>query len=63
MKTKDLRVNGSGSYHLLWNAKADLGLVRYTNMVVRVTIDNKVLLLRKGLEWLTDAGMRPRRTE
>ena len=37
VKSSNLAVDTNGAYRLLWDAKADLGEVRYTNMVVRVT--------------------------
>jgi len=39
----------------LWDARADLGIVRYTNMVVRVTFDTheKVPLWEDGPYWAT----------
>ena len=39
-KSTDRVVNANGNYHLLWDAKANFGEVRYTNMVVRVNIDS-----------------------
>ncbi len=51
----DRAVHGNGDYRLLWDAKADLGTVRYTNMVVRVTFDahEKVQLWEGGPYWAT----------
>ena len=51
----DREVHTNGSYRLLWDARADLGLVRYTNMVVRVTFDahEKVQLWDGGPYWAT----------
>ena len=37
----DLVVCTNGDYHLLWDARADLGEVHYSNMVVRVTPNYK----------------------
>ena len=52
-KTTDCRVQTNGNYHLLWDAQADLGLVIYSNMVVRVTtkVPNKVQLWAGGPYW------------
>jgi hypothetical protein len=52
-KSTDTGVNANGNYRLLWDAKADLGEVRYTNMVVRVTIFEKVQLWEDGPYWAT----------
>ena len=52
-KSTDRVVNANGNYRLLWDAKADLGEVHYTNMVVRVTVDNKVQLWEGGPYWAT----------
>ena len=41
-KSSDFSVNANGNYWLLWDAKADLGEVRYTNMVVSVTVKNTI---------------------
>jgi hypothetical protein len=50
----DRKVHVNGDYRLLWDARADLGIVRYTNMVVRVTVDrNKVQLWEDGPYWAT----------
>ena len=38
MRSTDLTVCTNGNYHLIWDARADLGEVRYSNMVVRLTI-------------------------
>lgn len=48
-------VRTNGNYRLLWDASADLGPVRFTNMVVRVTIDThgKVRLWEGGPYWAT----------
>ena len=47
----DREVHSNGDYRLLWNARADLGVVRYTNMVVRVQL--KVQLWEDGPYWAT----------
>ena len=47
-KSDNLVVNADEIYHLLWDAKADLGEVRYTNMVVRVNIDRAMVQLWDG---------------
>ena len=47
-KSTDRFVNVNGNYHLLWDAKADLGEVRYTNMVVRVIVDRAMVQLWDG---------------
>ena len=51
----DREVHTNGSYRLLWDARADLGIVRYTNMVVRVNFDTheKVQLWEGGPYWAT----------
>ena len=51
----DRVVATNGSYRLLWDAHADLGVVDYSNMVVRVTIDahDKVRLWEGGPYWAT----------
>jgi hypothetical protein len=54
VKSSNLAVDTNGNYHLLWDAKADLGEVRYTNMVVRVIIDRgNVQLWEGGPYWAT----------
>ena len=53
VKSTDKTLKANGNYQLLWDAKADLGEVRYTNMVVRVTVDNKVQLWDGGPYWAT----------
>lgn len=55
VKSSNLAVDTNGAYRLLWDAKADLGEVRYTNMVVRVTIKDpqKVQLWEGGPYWAT----------
>lgn len=55
IKSSNLAVDTNGNYRLLWDAKADLGEVRYTNMVVRVTIKErqKVQLWEGGPYWAT----------
>ena len=51
----DREVHVNGDYRLLWDAKADLGVVRYTNMVVRVKFDahEMVQLWEGGPYWAT----------
>ena len=51
----DREVHTNGSYRLLWDARADLGIVRYTNMVVRISFDahEKVQLWEGGPYWAT----------
>ena len=51
----DREVHVNGDYRLLWDARADLGTVRYTNMIVRVTFDahEKVQLGEGGPYWAT----------
>lgn len=52
----DRMVRTNGAYQLLWNAQADLGNVRYGNMVVRVTLvdpHEKVQLWKDGPYWAT----------
>ena len=39
VKSGNLAADANGNYRLLWDAKAELSEVRYTNMVVRVTIN------------------------
>ena len=55
-KSTNYEVSANGDYHLLWDAKADLGEVRYDNMVVRITLDDmceKVQLWEDGPYWAT----------
>ena len=53
-KSIDRVIKANGNYHLLWDAKADLGAVRYTNMVVSVIIDRAMVQLWKdGPYWAT----------
>lgn len=55
VKSSNLTVHTNGSYHLLWDAKTDIGKARYTNMVVRVTIKGHqmVQLWEDGPYWAT----------
>ena len=54
IKSSNLSADANGNYRLLWDAKADLGEVRYTNMVVRVIMDKaKVQLWKDGPYWAT----------
>lgn len=48
VKSSNLAADANGNYRLLWDAKADLGEVRYTNMVVRVNIDRAMVQLWDG---------------
>lgn len=54
-KSSDLSISTNGNYRLLWNAKADLGAVRYTNMVVAISAQDtaKVQLWEGGPYWAT----------
>ena len=51
----DREVHVNGDYHLIWDAEANLGIVDYSNMVVRVTLDahDKVQLWEGGPYWAT----------
>ena len=51
----DREVHTNGNYRLLWDARADLGIVRYTNMVVHLNLDahEKVQLWEGGPYWAT----------
>ncbi len=54
----DLAVHANGNYRLLWDARADLGQMRHTNMVVCVTLHNpaahgNVQLWAGGPYWAT----------
>ena len=54
IKSRNLAVVTNGNYRLLWDAKGDLGEVRYTNMVVRVIVDRAgVQLWEGGPYWAT----------
>jgi hypothetical protein len=55
VKSSNLDADANGDYRLLWDAKAELGEVRYTNMVVRVAINGrqKVQLWENGPYWAT----------
>ena len=48
VKSGNLAADANGDYRLLWDAKADLGEVRYANMVVRVTVDRAGVQLWEG---------------
>ena len=53
-KSTDYEVSSNGNYRLLWDAKADLGDVVYSNMVVRVTAKiERVQLWEDGPYWAT----------
>ena len=51
----DREVHTNGNYRILWDARADLGIVRCTNMVVRISFDahDKVQLWEGGPYWAT----------
>ncbi len=51
----DWAVHTNGDYRLLWDARADLGQVQYSDMVVRVTCvkHEKVQLWARGPYWAT----------
>ena len=51
--TTDLTIHSDGDHHLVWDASADLGEVRFTNMVVRVSLRTKVQLWEGGPYWAT----------
>lgn len=56
VKTDDKKIYANGIYRLVWDAKADIGEVFYSNMVVRVTTKNrhdKVQLWEGGPYWAT----------
>ena len=55
VKSSNLSVDTNGDYRLLWDAKVGLGEMRYTNMVVRVTIKERqrVQLWENGPYWAT----------
>ena len=55
-KSTDHEIKTNGNYHLLWDAKAELGEVFYSNMVVRVAVvdlHGKVQLWEDGPYWAT----------
>lgn len=50
----DFVIRTNGDYQIVWDAKAGLGMVRYTNMVVRVTVNElhgEVQLWEGGPHW------------
>ena len=56
VKSTDRKVRSDGDYHLLWDARADLGLGLFSNIVVRVTavdVHDKVQLWEGGPFWAT----------
>ena len=58
-KSDDCNVHTNGNYRLLWDAQADLGLVVYSNLIVRVTLGPpyKVQLWEGGPFWaVTNIG-------
>jgi hypothetical protein len=55
-KQNSFKVTANGDYHLIWDAKAELGSTRYTNMVVSVNLlrwRDKVQLWDGGPYWAT----------
>lgn len=55
VKSGNLAADTNGNYRLLWDAKADLGEARYTNMIVRVIIKERLMvqLWHGGPYWAT----------
>ena len=56
VNSTDKKVQANGNYKLLWDAKAELGLVSYDNMVMRVTVvdlHDMVQLWEGGPYWAT----------
>ena len=55
VKSGNLAADANGNYRLLWDAKADLGEARYTNMIVRVIIKERLMvqLWDGGPYWAT----------
>ena len=56
VNSTDKKVQANGTYKLLWDAKADLGQVTYSNMVMRVNVvelHSKVQLWECGPYWAT----------
>ena len=55
VKSSNLAADVNGDYRLLWDVKAELGEVRYTDMVVRVAINGRqrVQLWEGGPYWAT----------
>ena len=55
VKSGNLAADANGNYRLLWDAKADLGEARYTNMIVRVIIKERLMvqLWTDGPYWAT----------
>ena len=56
VNSTDRKVQANGIYKLLWDAKADLGAVIYSNMVMRVAVvelHGKVQLWEGGPYWAT----------
>ena len=53
VNSTDKKVQANGTYKLLWDAKADLGAVIHSNMVMRVTLHErkKVQLWAGGPYW------------
>lgn len=56
INSTDLIIRTNGKYRLVWNAQAELGQVRYTNMVVSINLrkePGKVQLWANGPYWAT----------
>ena len=52
MKQSNFNVNSNDDYHLIWDAKADFGSIRCTNMIVCVTIGlGGIQLWKNGPYW------------
>ena len=55
-KLSDFKVTANNDYHLIWDAKADLGAIRCSNMIVSVRLEygrEKVQLWEGGHYWAT----------
>lgn len=55
-KQNSFKVTANGDYHLIWDAKAELGSTRYTNMIVSVNLlrcRDRVQLWEGGPYWAT----------
>ena len=55
-KLSDFKVTANNDYHLIWDAKADLGAIRCPNMIVSVGVEDgreKVQLWEGGHYWAT----------
>ena len=56
VKSTNIEVSADGDYRLLWDAKADLGEVCHSNMIVRITLGDmheKMQLWENGPYWAT----------